>query len=192
MRTYPGRTLASALYAVVVLLAVLPFVDVLLTVWPLNPSQLPWRVGFFGLLTRALPVPLLAATLGLFAAFLFGHIRLLKGLAGLSIGVAVVLFAASILLILDALQMRGVVRQEVQLIYDVTTIRAIATMVVMGAMFLWLGVGGWIAARKPKVQHRASAVGRGLLTTPAVPVEGSNTTQSPSADAEAHAHSSPQ
>lgn len=175
MRTHPGRTLASALYAVVLLLAALPLVDVVLTAWPFNPSQLPWRVGFLGLLSRALPLPLLAAALALITAFLLEQFRLLKWLSVVSIGMSVILLASTGLLVLDAVQMRGAVRPEVKLIYDVTAARGIVTLLVMSGIFLWLGAGGWIAARKPKHQHRAPAAGGTLLTTPAV-VGGASTT----------------
>ena len=52
------RKLAWPLYAVAVLMIVLPLGDLGASVWPPHPMQLQWRFGTFGLVSGFLLTPL--------------------------------------------------------------------------------------------------------------------------------------
>lgn len=140
------RQAAWGLHAVGILLALAPLLDLAAGLGSLNPGQVPWRFGALGLLSGALVLPV--AGLGLM--FLAGAILEQRGLTRTltvvaALGLLVVL-AATVLFVLDALQVRAQVRQEAKRSFDLASIKALATYGIEAVVLLTLTLATWRAA----------------------------------------------
>ena len=102
------------LYLFALVLAASPLMDLVSTVWPMRPSELPWRYGFLGLTAGYLHTPILGMVLGLAVAHWSQNGMLMRGLGALMMASAAVLVLVMGLFMLDMLQIRGMREAEVQ------------------------------------------------------------------------------
>jgi len=106
--------LAGALYLVGALLLVVTLVDYLATIWPHRPSAVEWRYGSVGLAGGFLLSPLLGLTLILMAGAWSASRSALWTTEIVGVVVAVTLVVLSALFILDGLQVRASVAEEMK------------------------------------------------------------------------------
>ncbi|HEU4630218.1 MAG TPA: hypothetical protein VFS08_10780 [Gemmatimonadaceae bacterium] len=142
-----ARSIAAPLYFVGALLIVLPTVDLLLNVWPLQPGDFRWRFGVVGLLASYLLTPLLgvavlAATSALLPSMVARRVVAWVNLAG-----AALLVAATALFCLDLLQLRPALRPEAVASFDVANARAMLKLLLGAVALAWLGIAGLRASR---------------------------------------------
>lgn len=148
-----NRTLTVGLYCVAALLVILPAVDTILAMLPAHPATLAWRFGAEGVLASNLITPLFGWALLLALVLTHGHRRVLRALAALSAAAALVLLIVALLGTLDALQLRGQVRPDRLLRFDVAALETVAKTTLMGGTLLILGMGAWKAGRKRRTQR---------------------------------------
>ena len=131
-------------------MVVLPLVDLVANVWPLQIGQLEWRYGAWGVLSAYLLTPLLGVMMLAAAAALLGHARMLGALFWLYFLAAAVLLIGSVLFVLDVFQLRGAVPQAGQSQYDVGAAKALVKHIVVAVALFWLGWGCRMAAKQAR------------------------------------------
>jgi hypothetical protein len=134
-------------YGLATLLVLVPILDVLLQVWPLDPTEASWRFGAIGILSRSLLTPLLGLLLAMGTAAAAGHrpaLRLTGALSGL---LAFGLIGVGAVFALDGLELRAVVAPgEPRGRFDRTAFQAsvklglFILLALAYAIFAWLGV----------------------------------------------------
>ena len=140
------RPLAVPTYLVAGILVLFPMVDTGLGLLPAAPGEVSWRFGATGLFSRALMTPLLGLLLACGVALLLNQPRTLRALAVVNGAVTVVIVAAVALFLLDALQMRGQVRPDALVSFDVATAVALAKYAIAGAVTSAFAITGWKAS----------------------------------------------
>jgi hypothetical protein len=113
-RTQLSSGAVWGLYLFALVLITSPLIDLFSTAWPLRPTDLSWRYGFFGLGAGYLHTPLIGAVLSMAVAYVEDHRRMLRALGVLSLVVAVLLLPVIALWPMDVLQMRDLRAPEVQ------------------------------------------------------------------------------
>lgn len=185
-----NRLIVVVLYAMAILMMVMPLGETLLSVWPVRAGDTAWRFGAAGLFSRALMTPLLGLVLLGILGYLLAHRRAVLATSVLAAVGALILLLAEGLFLLDAVQMRAQVRTEARLAFDLASTLAfvkIGTSMVLTAL---LAVGAWKMARQAGARPRATrsdgaaslVVGRHRHAEPtAVPPATSPTSPGPEA-----------
>jgi hypothetical protein len=165
MRTL--RFLSWPTYLVASLLAVVPFLDWAVAVWPLQLGNMRWRVGAAGQLSGGLMTVLLGLLLLLAVAVLLEQPRVLRLVAALGALLAAGTLVLLTLFLLDVLQLRGSVRPELVRSFDVVAFQALVKQLVAVAAGVVLAVsairavraGGGARRTRPSVDGPAVVVG---------------------------------
>lgn len=159
----PSRAVAGPLYFIGGLLIVLPTLDLLLNAWPLQPGDFRWRFGVVGLLASYLLTPLLGvAVLGATSALMPSALAR-RTIAVLNLAGAALLVAATVLFLLDLLQLRPALRPDAVASFDVANVRTVIKLLLGATALAWLGVAGLRQSRaaatvpQPRPAHRAIA-----------------------------------
>lgn len=143
-----NRPLVVAAYLTVLLLILTPLIETTIAVVPFRPGAVNWRFGAAGLFSRAVIVPLFGLVLASGLALALGHRRTLRlvsvivGLASLAVAVASVLF------VLDAIQMRSQVPAQAHAGFDRSSLVALGTMWGAALTALLLSIGTWRASSR--------------------------------------------
>lgn len=155
------RSIAAPLYFIGALLIVLPTVDLLLNVWPLQPGDFRWRFGVVGLLASYLLTPILGvAVLGATSVLLPSTLAR-RTVATIHLVGAALLVAATALFGLDLLQLRPALSPEAVTSFDVANVRAILKLLLGAVALAWMGIAGLrpsraaAAAPQPRQSPRA-------------------------------------
>ena len=147
------RNFALSAYLVGASLAIIPYFDAAMSLWPWRPSLGQWRFGAIGLVSNAFMLGGLGLLVLLMTAFVFGHWRTLRVLGGLCAASALFTMVAIVLFGLDAIETRSHVDTAVKLSYDVASLTA---FVKLSAAFVTLVCFALAGLRTPK-QQRARA-----------------------------------
>jgi len=137
------RRLAAPLYAIALLMLILPATDFISNVWPLNPGDFRWRFGMVGLLAGFLLTPLLGILLATVVAALSEDTRMLRIVSSVAGAGALVLVIFVGLFVLDVLQFRPEVPAERLGSFDFANIRAIVKHLLVAATLGWMSLTGW-------------------------------------------------
>ena len=151
------RKLTAPAYFVAALLVILPVLDFLTNVWPLQPGQAVWRYGSAGLLSGFVLTPLLGVLVALALAAASEHARALGVLAVLSIVVAVGFVLVAGVFVLDALQVRASVPPQRRPQFEIGIWRAVVKYLVVSIALVWLGIGARRAARHARHRRREAS-----------------------------------
>lgn len=135
------------MYPVATLLVVLPLFDLASTAWPVQVGNLQWRYGFLGLLANFIVTPMLGATAAAFTAAELRHKRLLQTLAVLFLLSALVLGGAGAAFVLDAIQLRAQLANQIIPNFRTTVLLACVKYLVGGLGLVGLALGAWRTAR---------------------------------------------
>ena len=154
------RTVARAVYLVAILLVVGPLLDLVASVWPLSPTSVAWRFAATGLLSKALLVPLLGSLAAVVAALVLEHRRFLRLVSYANAGIAILLIGATILFMLDTIQLRSGIAPEVASEYDAAAVRALVNLVLVGAALGGLGISGFKASKRTDGKSERLVLGR--------------------------------
>jgi hypothetical protein len=165
-----SRTLLASVYLVSLAFILPSFMEWMLVSFPYRPSLTNWRFGTIGLLFNSVVVsPIFGLTLAALVATLLGHrgvqrtVAILTGLIGVGLLVALPLFA------LDYVQLRAQVNPAGKRAFDMLSIKASITGLLMAAAALMVAWGTWRAAATPKAaKTRAAGRTAGVVvgTTP--------------------------
>jgi hypothetical protein len=127
-------------------LALAPLADTILGLWPATIGSAAWRYGAVGVIAQGLTLPFLGLGFAVAVALTLGHRALLRTLAVLAgLGVAVTVVALPLFL-LDVLELRGALGDEIRLPFDVATGAAVMKIMVAGLFGVAVACGAWIAA----------------------------------------------
>lgn len=144
--------LAWPLYAVAVLMIVLPLGDLGASVWPPHLMQLQWRFGTFGLASGFLLTPLFGIVILVVAAAILQHRVVQRFVAVLNILGAAFLAAVLVIFALDWLQFRAGAPADARATMDLGSIKALIKDLLVACTLVWLGIAGWRAGHG---QHRS-------------------------------------
>ncbi|HEV8195249.1 MAG TPA: hypothetical protein VGP87_01310 [Gemmatimonadales bacterium] len=141
----PLERTAGPFYFLALLFLVLPLVDYVMNVWPLNPGTVSWRYGALGLSGGFLLTPLLGLVMMLTGSMLFGH-RGMRVMVGVVSAVLALLLALGMMLfVLDSLQVRRGVAADAMWAFDVGVIKAIVKIFTGAICSAWVAL---VAFRK--------------------------------------------
>ncbi|HEX6645480.1 MAG TPA: hypothetical protein VF037_12435 [Gemmatimonadales bacterium] len=158
------RSWTLGLYLLAALLFLQPFIEAAAATWPPRLGEVGWRFASVGILYTMLPTLLFSLLLAATAAFLLEHRTVLRviGAAALVLAVAIVLLSTGF--VLDAVQLRRIVRPDARGGYDLTTVKALVTAIVAITGCAMLGVGAFRATRRLAGPERSRRrAGEGLL-----------------------------
>jgi hypothetical protein len=164
-----SRYLSAPTYLVAFLFAFVPFLDLLVSVWPLQFGNLRWRVATMGQLSGGLMTVLLGFLLALVISTVLEQPRMQRAIVALSGLMAVALIATMGLFVLDVFQLRGAVRPEVRRTYDMIAVQAFIKFVLslIGSLLF-----AWAALRMARDDKKARRP-RNTADGPVVVVGGS-------------------
>ena len=134
-----------------------PLADFLAGLGSPSPGAVPWRFGALGLLSTALLLPTLGLTLVLVAMVLRMQHRALKVLAIIAGLSAVTVIALIVVFGLDAIQVRGQVRQDVKRNFDLATLKALLAFVLQGLTFATVSWQGFRLSSTVKGSYQKDA-----------------------------------
>jgi hypothetical protein len=148
-----NRPLIFAACTLLLFMGTLPLAEAYISTLPGRPGNIAWRYGAVGVVAEALALPLVALVLSVALALLLEWripMRLLATLGGLGAIAGIVVLP---LFLLDALQLRGTLKEELRFPFDMATGSAaikISAAAVLGWMVAW---GAWRAAGR-LTRHR--------------------------------------
>ncbi len=151
------RPLVGPTYFVAWLFILVPAMDFLFTVWPLQFGQITWRYGTVGLLGGFLLSPLLGATMILLLARVMGHRGLLRVMTVLLLAGGILLLIGVVSFILDAVQLRGGVPEAERWAFDTGVIKALVKDLTGAIALSWLAGGSFQASRGPAGASRGGS-----------------------------------
>lgn len=143
-------------YLILVLSALFPIVDLLLTVAPWHPSVVMWRFGAVGMAANAVAGPLLILLLVYGVALLFADRRILMAIGIVSLLGAVLLTLAFGAFALDALQMKAQVRPEALRKFTFASGQAFVKLLIQAISATVLGLSAIRASRAKKQEMARS------------------------------------
>lgn len=154
-----SRFLIATGYLLALLLLLLPLLEPVVALLPLQPSQIRWRLQAFGALSQALVLPQLGGVIALGTAVLLGQRRVVRVLAIAALALAALLVVASVLFVLDLLQYRDAVGTGLREYYETAGVIYLSAYVLSAGFLLWVGAVAWRVARRP--HHRRAGGGHG-------------------------------
>jgi hypothetical protein len=142
----------GALYVVAFGFLLPTLMEFLLVSFPYRVGSVQWRFGAVGLIfnTVLLP-PLVGLALIMFAAVQLDHRRVARTVSILALVVAAVLVLLLPFFLLDFLQLRKLVNPQALRAFDLTSLKATLTGLVMLCVAIALGISGLRATRLPKL-----------------------------------------
>lgn len=156
-----NKSLARAGYLIAALLVIIPLFDATASVWPPHLGDERWRFGAVGALSNLTLVPMLGLLVALFIATVFDHRRVRRFIGMICAIFGVVLFAMSVLFILDFFQTRTLVNPRFQHAMGIATATAVGKHVVSIIALALLSRAGFAGPR-------AAVKKRVVVTEPAV------------------------
>ena len=134
------RMLGSVMYFAAVALIINYLAQFVIQVWPLKFSELNWRVGAAGLLMDALLATVIPQALMYFAAFMNGDRKTLQLLRWLTIVTGVITLLMLLGFVLDSVQIRATLPQNVKSNFLKVALRAGLVGMLLSTMFVWFGL----------------------------------------------------
>ncbi len=159
----------KGLYAVALLLIIVPLADITLRSFATEIGSLQWRFGMVGLLFGNLGTVVLGlGLLGFFAAIL-GHRGVLRTVGLVAVILAVVLFALMVLFALDAIQMRRLVAVAMKRSILVSSAGAAISASLGMIALLAIGRSALLASRADRSADRRTKAAPAPLVAQATP-----------------------
>ncbi len=141
------RTLLAALYPVLLLLIVNPFLEIFSNNWPFAFDDPRWRVGFLGALLGGMLPVLMGLVLIALVAALLGQGGAIRAVAIGALLCTLILLASGMLFGLDALQVRRMVQVNQRSRFDSASFKTLFMTALMIIVSAWLGIRSWAASR---------------------------------------------
>ena len=149
------RRLSTPTYLVALVFMVIPFLDVLVSVYPLQFANIRWRVALMGQLSGGLMTVLLGFLLALAAATLLEQPRMQRAIVALSALLGLLLLATIVLFVLDIVQLRPSVRPEVRRAFDIVATQAFGKLLLSLVASVLFVLAGLRASRELLAGRRA-------------------------------------
>ncbi len=149
-------SLGRVTYYLALLLVVTPAIDFVANVIPLQFGDLHWRYGTVGLVSGFLMTPILGLLIATVAADALRHGGVLRTLGFIDIVTGVLLFVASVLFVLDLLQVRSAVPADARRTFDIGSFKALAKNLASAVGLAWLGFATLRVGRRARRGRRAA------------------------------------
>lgn len=143
---------APALFVVGAMLAVLPFTEVMLGVYPFRADNVMWRFGAVGILSSGLGSFPVGVLLLLAGAWLKGSRALMRTVAIISVLFCAILLLLSPLFALDSIQVLNRVKPEEKKRVTITWLLALVKLLTLSAALGTIGYVGFRASKRPPKQ----------------------------------------
>lgn len=152
------RPMLMALYLVALAFIVPSLLEFLLVTLPYRFGTAQWRFGAVGLLFNSvLFSPIVGISLAALVSVLLGHRTVSRVIAVIAALVALFLVLAVPLFALDFLQLRALVNAQVKRPFDLTSLKATFTGLLMAVTALWVAVATWRSAGAETQRSSAKA-----------------------------------
>jgi hypothetical protein len=134
------RLLGGVMYFAAVALILNFFAQFTIQVWPFKFAELNWRVGAAGLVMDALLSTIMPVALIALAAVLNNDRKTLQALRWVAMVVGVATIALLLLFVLDSVQIRGQLPQNVKGNFMKVALRAGFVGMLLSTLFIWFAV----------------------------------------------------
>ena len=161
-----------ALYAVALLIVLLPSIELLAAVTPLEPGSVRWRFGAVGFAFQTFTTLLLGLALAAFVALALGHRTAARALAVVASFLGAAVLVSTAFVTLDFLQLRGEVVEGARAQFDRAGWKMVAQGLLAGPTLLALAFGTWRGTRAGSVGTNAGAAQIKPGSFSAIVVEG--------------------
>ena len=170
------RRLAWPFYLTGLAIVAFPALEYVLTILPLSPSVVSWRVGAVGLLARSSLTPLVGLVIILGTATLLEHLWVQRAVMLVGMVAAAAFLLTALLFALDLIQFRGDVREAAKRAYDASSAVVVVKLLAEACILAAFGASGRLLTRHAAahaVHHPAPAplVGRQEPPEPAAPAQ---------------------
>jgi hypothetical protein len=165
----PFRHLSAPTYLVAFLFLFVPFLDLAVSVWPLQFGNLRWRVAMSGQMSGGLMTVFLGFLLALGIATVLDQPKMQRAVVALCGLLAVVLVVVLGMFVLDIFQLRGAIRPEVRRAFDMIAVQAFIKLLLSLLGSVLFVIAGLRMARDEQKARRP----RGATDGPVVVVGGS-------------------
>lgn len=145
-----GQLLArysSALYFVAALMLLMPPLDVILSLPRYAPGNADWRWGAIGVVSGAMLLPIMGVLLASMTAVASRHRWMNRLVIAGAVLMALVLFLAAGLFVLDGIQLRPRAAPEVLGRYDLAVVKTVIMQLTQVVALLLVARSGWRAGR---------------------------------------------
>jgi len=151
-----------------------PALEFVLTILPLSPTVLSWRVGAVGLLARSSLTPLVGLVIILGIATLLEHVWVQRAVMVVGLVGAAAFLLTALLFALDLVQFRGDVRETAKRAYDASSAVVVLKLLAETCVLAAFGASGRLLTRRAAAHaahHAAPAplVGRQEPPEPPTP-----------------------
>jgi hypothetical protein len=167
-----GPPFATVGYVLGGALMLISLTELGLTSWPWRVLDVNWRFGAVGLYGNGPLWPLVGFGMVVFAAYALEQRKVLRGLSLLAGVVSLFLFFLALRFGLDVAQLRGMVRADALVGYDVIAGKVLFNLTVAAVAMAWVGFTGWSATRYRGGAHRKSRPTASLVATESVESSG--------------------
>ncbi|MEO8199579.1 MAG: hypothetical protein ABI679_03565 [Gemmatimonadota bacterium] len=160
MELEPSETLTRLrwpLYFIAFGLILLPLLDFVSSVLPLEPYNLRWRFGTVALFSGFLFTPILGMVLVCMVATFAEHRVMQRVVAVVNLIGTVLLIILMVLFALDVVQLRLEIGPQDKLAYDMSAIRATVKYLFTIVSLIWLGIAGFKVSRLRRSARREMA-----------------------------------
>lgn len=153
------RQLAGPIYLVAALLVVLPLLDFVTNIIPINLGEAHWRYGMMALVGQFFLTPLLGSFIALLAAAALGHTGVLRWMGMVYLVLGGLLLIALVGFLLDVFQVRAGAPPAALHNFDIGWVRALVKELAVAGTVIWLGLRARRAGRagesaRPKRSRR--------------------------------------
>lgn len=145
-----SRYLIATGYWLAVLLLVLPLLERVVPLLPVQPLSLRWRVQALGSLSQTLLLPLLGVALAVGTAALLQQRRIVRTLALFAYAGALLLAGVAVLFALDVVQYQTAIGRDLEKYYRAAALTYLTCYFLGIAFLFWLGAVSWRAARRSR------------------------------------------
>ncbi len=170
------RRLAWPFYLTGLAIVAFPALEFVLTILPLSPTVISWRVGAVGLLARSSLTPLVGLVIILGTATLLEHLSVQRAVMVVGMVAAAAFLLTALLFALDLVQFRGDVREAAKRAYDASSAVVVLKLLAEACVLAAFGASGRLLTRRAAehaAHHGAPAllVGRQEPSGPATPTK---------------------
>jgi hypothetical protein len=164
----PGfQVFAAALYAMSVMLIILPFSEVAAQIgWRVQPGLLAWRTGVVGVLGSMTATPMFGLILAIVTAYVCNHFRTLRVLSVITALTTLLVIGLIALFSLDAMQMRSALREDLRPGFTISVTKALINFGVTIITLIITTVATFRAGWGAKVKTAKREARVGTLDTP--------------------------
>ncbi|HET7456728.1 MAG TPA: hypothetical protein VFJ74_03670 [Gemmatimonadaceae bacterium] len=156
----PLRFLRWPTYFIASLLIFVPLFDLIITIWPIQGSNLRWRVATMGQVSASEVLAILGLLLLLIASVIFDQPRVQRVVAALAGLMAAVLLVLVPLFLLDITQLRPDVRPELKHPFDLVATQSTLKLILEIIAYASLALAGFRASRATVEQTAPKRGGR--------------------------------